>query len=157
MRHSTSLIRIPIIGTLIACALVASGATATAQDNLGAQLGYTTTLCYDPLTFATITGTASNRPDVGGPGGAYVSYNIQHYLFVYPPCAVTVTAHWRNLDTGAAGSVDIPLSGGWGFALPLNPGASGKADIVTGRGRISISTTTDRPHQPTPTVEFTVR
>ncbi|MFD6155686.1 hypothetical protein ACFWF7_11365 [Nocardia sp. NPDC060256] len=157
MRHRNWLVRVPIVGALLAGALLATNATATADDALGTQLGYTNTLCYDPLTFATITGNAGNRPDVGGPGGASVWYGIQHYLFVYPPCTVTVFANWRNLDTGDSGSVPVLVSGGWGFALPANPGAVGRADLPTGRGRISITTTTDRPHQAGPAYEFTVR
>ncbi|MFI6167768.1 hypothetical protein ACIBCN_13375 [Nocardia sp. NPDC051052] len=154
MRHRKMLVRMPIIGAFVAAVLLSSGATASAAGPYGAQLANTPTACRDFPLPAEINGNAQSRPDLGPLGTVGIWYGFQHRAFIYTPCTVTITAHWTNLDTGDTGAVDVPLSGGWGFALPANSGAIGRATFFTGVGRVSITTTTDMPHQVMPAAEF---
>jgi len=69
------------------------------------------------------------------------------------PCSVTVFVNWRNLDTGASGSVPARATDGsnWNQA----PGTS-FVNVPTGRGRIAVSVTTDRPNLPVAPAEIQV-
>jgi hypothetical protein len=89
-----------------------------------------------------------------GPGSARFGYNwVKATPTFGSPCSVTVFANWRNLDTGAAGAVPAPASDGstWNQA----PG-TGFVNVPTGRGRIAVTVTTDRPSIPVAPVEIQV-
>ncbi|MBF6171913.1 hypothetical protein [Nocardia blacklockiae] len=68
-------------------------------------------------------------------------------------CGVTVIVQWRNLDTGAEGTIPVHA---------VDTGSSTNANqpsIVTaptGSGRVQITASTDRLHLPAATVELQV-
>ncbi|GAA5100394.1 hypothetical protein [Nocardia iowensis] len=69
------------------------------------------------------------------------------------PCGVTVFANWRNLDTGAAGTVPAPISDNTAWNQPP---ATIFVNVPTGPGRISVTVTTDRPHLAIAPIEIQV-
>ncbi|WP_278262503.1 hypothetical protein [Nocardia sp. AG03] len=54
------------------------------------------------------------------------------------PCSVEAAVHWRNLDTGASGTVRHRIYGTVGTQIEFDPGP----------GRITGTITTDAPHKP---------
>ncbi|NLE78451.1 MAG: hypothetical protein GX610_02545 [Rhodococcus sp.] len=60
-------------------------------------------------------------------------------------CFTTVTAHWRNLDTGAAGAMTAEVNA-WRFQGPWL--RRDHFDIDTGPGRVVVDYTTDAQHIP---------
>ncbi|CAN5138749.1 hypothetical protein BH11ACT6_BH11ACT6_45170 [soil metagenome] len=59
-------------------------------------------------------------------------------------CAVTMTATWRNLDTGASGSGDITVASDGTPAAQRHYGFAGysRADFWTGRGTVVVTVST---------------
>ncbi|WP_252189867.1 MULTISPECIES: hypothetical protein [unclassified Rhodococcus (in: high G+C Gram-positive bacteria)] len=83
------------------------------------------------------------------PGLAYVRLNATFVGISAKPgvlCSVSATLHWRNLDTGAAGSWSADVSGGL-TDFPAEPWTH----LKTGSGRVEVTLTTDRPHVPSVT------
>jgi hypothetical protein len=83
------------------------------------------------------------------PGLAYVRLNATFVGISSPPgalCSVFATLHWRNLDTGAAGSWSAEVSGGV-IDFPAEPWTH----LETGSGRVEVTLTADRPHIPSVT------
>ncbi|MEN0134998.1 MAG: hypothetical protein AAGC80_07605 [Rhodococcus sp. (in: high G+C Gram-positive bacteria)] len=83
------------------------------------------------------------------PGLVYVRLNATFVGVSTTPgvlCSVFATLHWRNLDTGAAGSWSADVSGGV-RDFPAEPWTH----LETGSGRVGVTLTTDRPHIPSTT------
>ncbi|QSE92385.1 hypothetical protein JWS13_29105 [Rhodococcus pseudokoreensis] len=83
------------------------------------------------------------------PGLVYVRLNGTFVGVSSTPgvlCSVFATLHWRNLETGAAGSWSAEVSGGL-LDFPAEPWAH----LETGSGRVEVTLTTDRPHIPSTT------
>ncbi|MBB5912318.1 hypothetical protein BJY24_001185 [Nocardia transvalensis] len=68
-------------------------------------------------------------------------------------CGVTVIVQWRNLDTGAEGTVPVPVAD---TGTATNANRPVLVSATTGSGRVSFTASTDRPHLPPATVELQV-
>ncbi|MGS2811267.1 hypothetical protein [Nocardia sp. MW-W600-9] len=73
---------------------------------------------------------------VFGPNTPY--FGLVSALHGIGPCAVEVAVTWRNLDTGATGTVRQQVYGTGGTQISFDPGP----------GRITGTLTTDAPHKP---------
>ncbi|MFD5177889.1 hypothetical protein ACFWM1_18915 [Nocardia sp. NPDC058379] len=83
-------------------------------------------LCVGHVHFATVF----------GPDTPY--FGLVSALHGIGPCSVEVAVNWRNLDTGATGTVRQQVYGTGGTQISFDPGP----------GRITGTLTTDAPHKP---------
>ncbi|MET9211441.1 MULTISPECIES: hypothetical protein [unclassified Nocardia] len=83
-------------------------------------------LCVGHVHFATVF----------GPDTPY--FGLVSALHGIGPCSVEVAVDWRNLDTGATGTVRQQVYGTGGTQISFDPGP----------GRITGTLTTDAPHKP---------
>ncbi|GEM_PF-3785611 len=114
---------------------------------------------------ATFEGGASLADGVcGGPvwGAAQTGENIPGQVHFYVrgtffgvssapgrSCRVDTTVTWRNLDTGATGTVHGPVGKPWYPAFDPDPvGLQISETVATGPGRIELTATTALPHLP---------
>ncbi|GAB2687264.1 hypothetical protein [Nocardia thraciensis] len=136
------------IAVAAALAVISVGAGTAAAAPASADLGVLHSLgdvCYGQAR----TGISADRPGTARFGVSWVKYTPTFGT----PCNVTVFANWRNLDTGASGSVGVPVSDGTSWNQTPN---TDFAEVPTGPGRISVTVTTDRPHIPAGPAEIQV-
>ncbi|WP_336082783.1 hypothetical protein [Nocardia sp. SSK8] len=82
--------------------------------------------CVGHIHFETVFGTETRY------------FGLVSALHGVGPCSVDAGVHWRNLDTGAAGTVWQRIYGTGGTQIEFDPGP----------GRIVGTITTDAPHKP---------
>ncbi|MBF6339644.1 hypothetical protein IU450_27650 [Nocardia abscessus] len=99
-------------------------------------------------------GQAGISSPTGTPGAARFGISFVNYTPVGMPCTFTAFANWRNLDTGAAGTVAVRVTDN--TAWNQTPGTV-FAGLPTGPGRVQIDVTTDYPHVSAPIVEIQIR
>ncbi|WP_280255310.1 hypothetical protein [Nocardia wallacei] len=131
-----------------AAAVVFSGAGSASAAPESADLGVLHSLgdtCYGQAR----TGISAFQPGIARFGVSWVRYTPTFGT----PCNVTVFVNWRNLDTGASGSVGVPVSDGTSWNQTPS---TDMAEVPTGPGRVSVTASTDRPHIPAGPVEIQV-
>lgn len=137
-------------GIALAALLTAvfSGAGPAGAAPAAADLGALHSLgdvCYGQAR----TGISAYQPGTARFGVSWVKYTPTFGA----PCSVTVFVNWHNRDTGATGSVGVPVSDNSSWNQAPN---TDMAEVPTGPGRISVTATTDRPHIPVGPVEIQV-
>jgi len=119
-----------VVSALIAVPALVLTPTASADRNpLWAAVTLTDGgLCAGHIDFETIY----------GPNSQY--FGLISNIVGVGPCSVEVAVNWRNLDSGASGTVrqTIVGTGGSGHQIAFSPG----------RGRISGTITTNAAHKP---------
>ncbi|MEU7763975.1 hypothetical protein AB0B25_02465 [Nocardia sp. NPDC049190] len=139
-----------LVAALCAGAFAASVAPAAADQPAFVSIGVVHTLgdsCYGQ-------GQAGISAPTGAPGTTRFGISFVKYTPTFgQPCTIKALANWRNLDTGATGTVTVPVtdSSSSNQAPPTV-----FADLPTGPGRVQVSMTTDRLHLPVPTVEIRI-
>ncbi|WP_068273557.1 hypothetical protein [Aldersonia kunmingensis] len=122
--------------------------------------GATWTFAHNPLLCGggyIRVGMSSGQPS----GWAVVGMNV---YFVGPlpllninannSCTINATFHWRNDDTGAQGSLFLPMSGaGFNNQMPSSTGGW----FHPGPGRVSAFVTTDAAHYVSATAQAPIR
>ncbi|MGQ4616589.1 hypothetical protein [Nocardia sp. R7R-8] len=98
-------------------------------------------------------GRAGVSSPSGTPGVARFGITFAGNTPMGMPCTFTAFANWRNLDTGAAGTVAVPVSD---KTAGNQPAATVFAALPTGPGRVQVDVTTDYPHVPAPPVEIRI-
>ena len=111
---------------------------ATAQADAFGQLGAVPVVA-SPACGGTVSADAQATPvQIGGDVGHGVGVSIRYDAGIYDgSCALTVTAKWRNLDTGASGQGDISavstIDGHYGFIGYAN------RNFATGSGTVVVT------------------
>ena len=111
---------------------------ATAQADAFGQLGAVPVVA-SPACGGTVSADAQATPvQIGGDVGHGVGVSIRYDAGIYDgSCALTVTAAWRNLDTGASGQGDISaistIDGHYGFIGYAN------RNFATGSGTVVVT------------------
>ncbi|MFD4183697.1 hypothetical protein [Rhodococcus sp. NPDC058514] len=144
------LVRAVLAAPLLIGGMLGSAAVAAADHPESTDLGPVHTLgdvCYGQARIGIATG--HHRP--GNPQFG-VSFARWTPTFGHP-CSTTVRVNWRNLDTGAAGSVTVPITDN---ATWNQPPPSEFRDLATGSGRVVVTVRTDRPHLPPPPAQIWV-
>lgn len=111
---------------------------AVAHADAFGQLGAVPVVA-SPTCGGTVSADAQATPvQVGGDVGHGIGVSIRYDAGVYDgSCALTVTASWRNLDTGASGRGDISavstIDGHYGFIGYANK------NFATGSGTVVVT------------------
>ncbi|WP_028477648.1 hypothetical protein [Nocardia sp. CNY236] len=143
-RHSA------LVAALCAGTFASSAAPATADRPTFTTIGVIHTFgdtCYGQAD----AGASSPR---GTPGTARFGISFVNYTPFGVPCTFTAFANWRNLDTGAVGTVAVPITSRGSAAQPPQ---TTFARLPTGSGRVHIGVTTDYLHLGTPFSEIRIR
>ncbi|MGK8501476.1 hypothetical protein [Nocardia asiatica] len=98
-------------------------------------------------------GEAGISSPTGTPGAARFGINFASSTPVGMPCTFTAFVHWRNLDTGATGTVVMPVTDD---TAPNKTPETLFAALPTGPGRVQVDVTTDYPHVSAPTAEIRI-
>ncbi|MFF7939937.1 hypothetical protein ACFZC5_09530 [Nocardia gamkensis] len=141
--------RSALVAALCIGGFAASAAPATADEPAFVNIGVVYTfgdICYGE-------GRAGVSSPTGTPGAARFGISFANQTPVDTPCAFTAFANWRNLDTGAAGTVAVPIRDDTAGNQP--PGTVFAA-LPTGPGRVQVDVTTDYPHLAAPPVEIKI-
>ncbi|MFR9752984.1 hypothetical protein ACL02S_18380 [Nocardia sp. 004] len=142
--------RSALVAALCAGAFASSATPARADQPAFVSIGATYTLgdiCYGQ-------GDAGVSSPTGTPGAALFGISFVNYLPLGMPCTFTAFANWRNLDTGATGTVAVPVTDNGALnRLPKTV----FANLPTGSGRVHVDVTTDYPHLSAPTAEIRIR
>jgi uncharacterized membrane protein len=142
--------RSALVAALCTGAFAASAGPATADEPAFVSIGVIHTFgdtCYGQ-------GQAGVSSPTGTPGAARFGISFVSYTPMGMPCSFTAFAHWRNLDSGAAGTVAVPVTDN--TAWNQTPGTIFAA-LPTGPGRVRVDVTTDYLHVSAPTVEIRIR
>lgn len=109
---------------------------------------------FQPV-YSLAQGACVAQLDASVTGDAYpehAAFTVSTIMFGVGPCALPVTLNWRNLDTGATGSVTQTANGPGHW---MNDGRS--ALFHPGVGRFTATITVGAAHVPEPgSVDFTV-
>ncbi|GAA2413856.1 hypothetical protein [Mycolicibacterium llatzerense] len=123
---------------LVAALLAPSLSVATANADAFAQLAAVPVVA-SPTCGGTVSADAQAAPvQIGDQVGHGVGVSIRYDAGIYDgSCTLTVTAAWKNLDTGAAGRGDITsvstIDGHYGFI------GYASTSFATGSGTVAIT------------------
>ncbi|WP_157170942.1 hypothetical protein [Nocardia araoensis] len=147
MRSRQLVGRSALVAALCIGGFAASEGPVTAEEPAFVNIGVIHTFgdtCYGE-------GRAGVSSPSGTPGVARFGISFVSNTPMGMPCTFMAFANWRNLDTGAAGTVAVPVSD------PGNrPPATVFAALPTGPGRVRVDVTTDYPHVSAPPVEIRI-
>ncbi|MGW4713402.1 hypothetical protein [Nocardia sp. NPDC004260] len=149
MRNRQWVGRSALIAALCVGGFAASAGPATADEPAFVNIGVIRTFgdtCYGE-------GRAGVSSPAGMPGAARFGISFVSNTPTGMPCTFTAFANWRNLDTGAAGTVAVPVSD---KTARNQPAATVFAALPTGPGRVRVDVTTDYPHVAAPPVEIRI-
>ncbi|BDT97560.1 MULTISPECIES: hypothetical protein [Nocardia] len=145
--------RQPARRSALVAALCAGAFTATAPATAGepafVNIGVIHTFgdtCYGE-------GHAGVSSPTGTPGAARFGISFVNQTPTDAPCTFTAFANWRNLDSGATGTVPVLVTD---KTASNQPSATVFAALPTGSGRVQVDVTTDYPHVAAPPVEIRI-
>jgi hypothetical protein len=140
---NTDMTKLGVTGALVVALTAPWLSVATVQAEAFAQLGAVPAVA-SPTCAGTVSGEAQVTPvQIDGRVEDGVRVAIRYDAGIYDgSCALTVTAAWSNLDTGASGGCDITavstIDGHYGFIGYAN------TTFATG-GRSAVNTLSSHP------------